>query len=139
VTLYMRVIKVGTSSQSRIIQACDQCRSKKIRCDVIRPSYTQCMKVRFECETSDKLSRHSYPKRYTQSMRSSPAAISGMLGEYNVRMRSYELLHKDPFGSPILSPLIILTDPDDWLAVPKQDVAAMYSSVSLVAVTFLTP
>lgn len=27
----MKVIKVGTSAQSRIAQACDRCRSKKVR------------------------------------------------------------------------------------------------------------
>jgi hypothetical protein len=53
----MKVIKVGSSAQARIAQACDRCRSKKIRCDGIRPSCTQCVNVGFECKTSDKLSR----------------------------------------------------------------------------------
>jgi hypothetical protein len=64
----MKVIKVGTSCQSRIAQACDRCRSKKIRCDGIRPSCTQCTSVGFECKTSDKLSRRAFPRGYTESL-----------------------------------------------------------------------
>ncbi|RMZ70381.1 transcriptional activator acu-15 [Pyrenophora seminiperda CCB06] len=64
----MPVIKVGSSCQSRIAQACDRCRSKKIRCDGIRPSCTQCTNVGFECKTSDKLSRRAFPRGYTESL-----------------------------------------------------------------------
>jgi hypothetical protein len=66
--LPMKVIKVGTAAQSRIAQACDRCRSKKIRCDGIRPSCTQCVNVGFECKTSDKLSRRAFPRGYTESL-----------------------------------------------------------------------
>ncbi|KAG9874412.1 hypothetical protein KCU94_g23133, partial [Aureobasidium melanogenum] len=66
--LPMKVIKVGSSSQSRIAQACDRCRSKKIRCDGIRPSCSQCTSVGFECKTSDKLSRRAFPRGYTESL-----------------------------------------------------------------------
>ncbi|TQN70398.1 Transcriptional activator protein acu-15 [Colletotrichum shisoi] len=66
--LPMKVIKVGTSSQSRIAQACDRCRSKKIRCDGIRPTCSQCANVGFECRTSDKLSRRAFPRGYTESL-----------------------------------------------------------------------
>ncbi|KAK7547843.1 fungal-specific transcription factor domain-containing protein [Phyllosticta citricarpa] len=66
--LPMKVIKVGTTSQARIAQACDRCRSKKIRCDGVRPSCTQCLNVGFECRTSDKLSRRAFPRGYTESL-----------------------------------------------------------------------
>ena len=66
--LPMKVIKVGNSSQSRIAQACDRCRSKKIRCDGIRPCCSQCANVGFECRTSDKLSRRAFPRGYTESL-----------------------------------------------------------------------
>ena len=66
--LPMKVIKVGQTCQSRIAQACDRCRSKKIRCDGIRPSCTQCTNVGFECKTSDKLSRRAFPRGYTESL-----------------------------------------------------------------------
>ena len=64
----MKVIKLGTSAQSRIAQACDRCRSKKIRCDGITPCCTQCANVGFECKTSDKLSRRAFPRGYTESL-----------------------------------------------------------------------
>lgn len=64
----MKVIKVGNGAQSRIAQACDRCRSKKIRCDGIRPCCTQCANVGFECKTSDKLSRRAFPRGYTESL-----------------------------------------------------------------------
>ncbi|EOD52295.1 putative transcriptional activator protein acu-15 protein [Neofusicoccum parvum UCRNP2] len=66
--LPMKVIKVGSNSQTRIAQACDRCRSKKIRCDGIRPSCSQCTNVGFECKTSDKLSRRAFPRGYTESL-----------------------------------------------------------------------
>jgi hypothetical protein len=66
--LPMKVIKVGSSAQSRIAQACDRCRSKKIRCDGIRPCCSQCSNVGFECKTSDKLSRRAFPRGYTESL-----------------------------------------------------------------------
>jgi hypothetical protein len=64
----MKVIRVGNNSQSRIAQACDRCRSKKIRCDGNRPCCTQCANVGFECKTSDKLSRRAFPRGYTESL-----------------------------------------------------------------------
>lgn len=64
----MKVIKVGTNAQTRIAQACDRCRSKKIRCDGIRPCCSQCSNVGFECKTSDKLSRRAFPRGYTESL-----------------------------------------------------------------------
>lgn len=64
----MKMIRVGSSTSSRIAQACDRCRSKKIRCDGIRPTCTQCANVGFECKTSDKLSRRAFPRGYTESL-----------------------------------------------------------------------
>lgn len=46
----------------------NRCRSKKIRCDGVRPSCTQCVNVGFECKTSDKLSRRAFPRGYTESL-----------------------------------------------------------------------
>lgn len=64
----MKMIRVGSNSQSRIAQACDRCRSKKIRCDGVRPTCSQCSNVGFECKTSDKLSRRAFPRGYTESL-----------------------------------------------------------------------
>lgn len=77
----MKVIKVGTSSQSRVAQACDRCRSKKIRCDGIRPCCTQCANVGFECKTSDKLSRRAFPRGYTESLEERVRVLEGEVRE----------------------------------------------------------
>lgn len=68
----MKIIKVGglDASHSRIAQACDRCRSKKIRCDGTQPCCTQCAAVGFECKTSDKLSRRAFPRNYTENLES---------------------------------------------------------------------
>ncbi len=77
----MKVIKVGSSSQNRIAQACDRCRSKKIRCDGIRPCCSQCANVGFECKTSDKLSRRAFPRGYTESLEEKVRALEAEIRE----------------------------------------------------------
>ena len=79
--LPMKVIKVGSSAQSRIAQACDRCRSKKIRCDGIRPCCSQCANVGFECKTSDKLSRRAFPRGYTESLEERVRALEAEVRE----------------------------------------------------------
>lgn len=79
--LPMKVIRVGSNAQSRIAQACDRCRSKKIRCDGIRPQCTQCSNVGFECKTSDKLSRRAFPRGYTESLEDRVRALEGEVRE----------------------------------------------------------
>ncbi|TGO68484.1 hypothetical protein BOTNAR_0024g00350 [Botryotinia narcissicola] len=80
--LPMKIIKVGSSSsQSRIAQACDRCRSKKIRCDGIRPCCSQCSGVGFECKTSDKLSRRAFPRGYTESLEERVRTLEGEIRE----------------------------------------------------------
>ena len=75
--LPLKTIQLNTSSQSRIAQACDRCRSKKIRCDGIQPNCTPCQAVNFECKTSDKLSRKAYPKGYTSSLEERVRELEG--------------------------------------------------------------
>ena len=77
----MKVIKVGTTTQSRIAQACDRCRSKKIRCDGVTPTCSQCENVGFECKTSDKLSRRAFPRGYTESLEERVRALEGEVRE----------------------------------------------------------
>lgn len=62
------MIKAPGSHADRIAQACDRCRSKKIRCDGKRPNCSQCATVGFECKTTDKLSRRAFPRGYTESL-----------------------------------------------------------------------
>ncbi|APA16174.1 hypothetical protein SS1G_10339 [Sclerotinia sclerotiorum 1980 UF-70] len=81
--LPMKMIKVGSSnSQSRIAQACDRCRSKKIRCDGIRPCCSQCSGVGFECKTSDKLSRRAFPRGYTESLEERVRTLEAEVREF---------------------------------------------------------
>lgn len=63
-----KIIKPPGSSTDRIAQACDRCRSKKIRCDGLRPCCSQCKTVGVECRLSDKLTRRAFPRGYTESL-----------------------------------------------------------------------
>lgn len=110
----MKVIKVGTSSQSRIAQACDRCRSKKIRCDGIRPCCSQCANVGFECRTSDKLSRRAFPRGYTESLEERVRALESevrelkdLLDEKDEKIDMLSKMHsnrRSPAESPHRSP-----------------------------------
>ncbi|OAA57695.1 C6 transcription factor FacB [Cordyceps fumosorosea ARSEF 2679] len=101
--LPMKVIKVGTSAQSRIAQACDRCRSKKIRCDGVRPTCSQCANVGFECRTSDKLSRRAFPRGYTESLEERVRALEtevrelkDLLDEKDEKIDMLSAMHKGP-------------------------------------------
>lgn len=108
--LPMKVIKVGTSSQSRIAQACDRCRSKKIRCDGIRPTCSQCANVGFECRTSDKLSRRAFPRGYTESLEervrqleAEVRELKDLLDEKDEKIDMLSKIHGDRRGPPSVS------------------------------------
>ncbi|SCW03288.1 LAFE_0G07140g1_1 [Lachancea fermentati] len=58
----------SSTSNYRVAQACDRCRSKKTRCDGKRPQCSQCAAVGFECKVSDKLSRRAFPRGYTETL-----------------------------------------------------------------------
>lgn len=58
---------IHSSSGIRVSQACDRCRIKKVRCDGQYPC-SNCVKVRFDCKTSDKLTRRAFPKGYTENL-----------------------------------------------------------------------
>lgn len=64
----MAAMKVGNGSETRITQACDRCRKKKIKCDGIRPCCLQCTNAGLECRTSDILSRRAISRNYTKSL-----------------------------------------------------------------------
>ncbi|OJD15912.1 hypothetical protein AJ78_03892 [Emergomyces pasteurianus Ep9510] len=140
--LPMKVIKVGNSSQSRVAQACDRCRSKKIRCDGIRPCCSQCAHVGFECKTSDKLSRRAFPRGYTESLEDRVRALEaevrelkGLLDEKDEKIDVLSRIHS--FSSPRkTSPPHALTDPGslsgDDLAGKKDDMIHVQHSCSLL-------
>ncbi|OWB58864.1 hypothetical protein B5S28_g4953 [[Candida] boidinii] len=62
------LIKSPVTGKSRISQACDRCRSKKIKCDGNLPQCSNCKKIGFNCKISDKLTRNSFPKGYTKNL-----------------------------------------------------------------------
>lgn len=65
------IIKNPSSGRTRISQACDRCRARKIRCSgksETNPRCTNCEKDGFQCVVSDKLTRNSFPKGYTKNL-----------------------------------------------------------------------
>lgn len=109
----MKVIKVGNSAQSRIAQACDRCRSKKIRCDGVRPTCSQCSSVGFECRTSDKLSRRAFPRGYTESLEERVRALESevrelkdLLDEKDEKIDMLSAMHRNGHGGPRRRPSV---------------------------------
>ncbi|KFY35122.1 hypothetical protein V494_06187 [Pseudogymnoascus sp. VKM F-4513 (FW-928)] len=120
--LPMKVIKVGTTAQSRIAQACDRCRSKKIRCDGIRPCCSQCANVGFECKTSDKLSRRAFPRGYTESLEERVRVLEGetrelkdLLDEKDEKIDMLSRMHNNRriSNSPLSSSPVVIDKPAD--------------------------
>ena len=117
--LPMKLIKVGTSAQSRIAQACDRCRSKKIRCDGITPCCTQCSNVGFECKTSDKLSRRAFPRGYTESLEDRVRALESevkelkdLLDEKDEKIDILSRIRPNSRGTSITSTSPVAADPE---------------------------
>lgn len=117
--LPMKVIKVGNSAQSRIAQACDRCRSKKIRCDGTRPTCTQCANVGFECRTSDKLSRRAFPRGYTESLEERVRALElevrdlkDLLDEKDEKIDMLSKMHGNRRRPSITSPPLSTASPE---------------------------
>ncbi|KAL6872577.1 N-terminal binuclear Zn cluster-containing/DNA binding domain-containing protein [Trichoderma longibrachiatum] len=111
--LPMKVIKVGNSAQSRIAQACDRCRSKKIRCDGVRPTCSQCASVGFECRTSDKLSRRAFPRGYTESLEERVRALESevrelkdLLDEKDEKIEMLSTMHSNNHNGPRRRPSV---------------------------------
>ncbi|KAI0182464.1 fungal-specific transcription factor domain-containing protein [Xylaria flabelliformis] len=141
--LPMKVIKVGTSSQSRIAQACDRCRSKKIRCDGIRPTCSQCSNVGFECKTSDKLSRRAFPRGYTESLEervrqleSEVRELKDLLDEKDEKIDMLSKIHghRSPSTRSSASPKPILKPDRDSGPPVKQDVFRVQATPLLLGV-----
>lgn len=65
------IIKNPVNGRTRISQACDRCRARKIKCSgksENSPKCTNCEKDGFQCVVSDKLTRNSFPKGYTKNL-----------------------------------------------------------------------
>ena len=123
--LPMKVIKVGTSAQSRIAQACDRCRSKKIRCDGVTPCCSQCANVGFECKTSDKLSRRAFPRGYTESLeervRSLESEVKELKDLLDEKDEKIDILSKIHSNSPSLRRPSSTLSASSGAVVPKEE------------------
>lgn len=95
-TVNTRTIKVPGSKVERVAQACDRCRAKKTKCDGQNPCST-CQSVGLECIVSDRLTRKSYPKAYTETLeervRQLEAENKKLAGLLDMRDEQLELLN----------------------------------------------
>jgi hypothetical protein len=139
--LPMKVIKVGSSAQSRIAQACDRCRSKKIRCDGIRPCCSQCSNVGFECKTSDKLSRRAFPRGYTESLEERVRSLEGevrelkdLLDEKDEKIDMLSKMHSNRRPSTSSASATPLADTRKEQSPPKDDMFRVQASPLLLGV-----
>jgi hypothetical protein len=139
----MKVIKVGSNSQSRIAQACDRCRSKKIRCDGIRPCCSQCANVGFECKTSDKLSRRAFPRGYTESLEervrtleSEVRELKDLLDEKDEKIDMLSKMHSNrrPSTASACSPPAETRKEMSISPLPKDDIFRVQASPLLLGV-----
>lgn len=137
----MKVIKVGTSSQSRIAQACDRCRSKKIRCDGIRPTCSQCANVGFECRTSDKLSRRAFPRGYTESLEervrqleSEVRELKDLLDEKDEKIDMLSKIHGSRPSPPRLISSSAAPEPRTESQITKEDIFRVQAAPLLLGV-----
>lgn len=74
-----RALLVAKNKKMRQSQACDRCRLKKIKCDGMKPSCSQCTKVNFICRTSDRLTRRGFPRGYTEMLESEVVRLQKIL------------------------------------------------------------
>ena len=65
----------------RKTQACDRCRLKKIKCDGLKPSCSNCAKIKFNCTFGDKLARRGLPKGYTESLEQEVIRLQELLNK----------------------------------------------------------
>lgn len=128
------VVKGCGPSQTRIAQACDRCRSKKIRCDGHRPTCSQCSAVGFECRTSDKLSRRAFPRGYTESLEERVRALEREVRELkdliDIKDDQLEVLSRlHSFNSPYSPPTSAISSTTSFHK-PQSPPAASSSSHS---------
>lgn len=95
---HARIIKDTSGRRvSRISQACDRCRIKKVKCNGALPSCSNCSKIGYLCKTSDKLTRRSFPKGYTENLEKDIVALQNE----NLKLMTYikENIQKNPSSS----------------------------------------
>ncbi|CAG98431.1 Sip4p [Kluyveromyces lactis] len=74
------LMPTASTKVKRFSQACDRCRLKKIKCDGIKPSCSNCKKIGYHCSTSDKLTRRGFPRGYTEMLENEVIKLQRLCG-----------------------------------------------------------
>lgn len=113
-----KVSKARKKAPTRVTQACDRCRHKKIRCDNSRPSCIECIDVGVEYTWSYKSSCRSSPQLLGERVRNLEAEVkqlNGLLDEndkkFGILSRIQSLLCSSRRPSDTVSPSAI-TNPN---------------------------
>ncbi|CDO96066.1 unnamed protein product [Kluyveromyces dobzhanskii CBS 2104] len=74
------LMPTASTKAKRFSQACDRCRLKKIKCDGVKPSCSNCKKIGYHCSTSDKLTRRGFPRGYTEMLENEVVKLQRLCG-----------------------------------------------------------
>lgn len=110
---HVKLIKSNTKGGplvTRTSQACDRCRIKKIKCDGKIPCCTNCLSIGYNCQTSDKLTRRSFPKCYTESLEKN---LTTLQNENAKLTHDLELLKKQIMDSSVPCTASTMNDHSD--------------------------
>ncbi|KAF9968043.1 hypothetical protein BGZ70_007055 [Mortierella alpina] len=64
----------------RVSRACDTCRRKKVRCDGLQPSCTNCTTFGFQCTFNDSAKKRGPPKGYIEALENRLHRMENLLG-----------------------------------------------------------
>ncbi|KAG0198197.1 hypothetical protein BGX33_012525, partial [Mortierella sp. NVP41] len=68
------------AKRRRVSRACDTCRRKKVRCDGIQPSCTNCTTFGFQCTFNDSAKKRGPPKGYIEALENRLHRMENLLG-----------------------------------------------------------
>lgn len=101
-----------STNKTKPTQACDRCRTKKIRCDSKKPQCAACASVGFECKFTDKLLRKTFPRGYTESLeeriRELEAENRKLSALSDIKQQQIDILQNQPIpqvAAPLPQPL----------------------------------
>ncbi|KAF9918041.1 hypothetical protein BX616_010512 [Lobosporangium transversale] len=68
------------AKRRRVSRACDICRRKKVRCDGLQPSCTNCTTFGFQCTFNDSAKKRGPPKGYIEALENRLHRMESLLG-----------------------------------------------------------
>ncbi|KAF9965067.1 hypothetical protein BGZ70_005467 [Mortierella alpina] len=68
------------AKRRRVSRACDTCRRKKVRCDGLQPSCTNCTTFGFQCTFNDSAKKRGPPKGYIEALENRLHRMENLLG-----------------------------------------------------------